>query len=71
MWSDPVPWIETTVIISRVGHPLKGYRGTIKSVFCEQPSSSGLRVGVQLSHLAVACPFKIITLDYDDVVEAM
>ena len=70
MRSDRVPWIGTMVIISKVKHPLKGYRGIVKNVLCKQETSSGLRVAVQLAHLDPAAPFKTEILDYDDIVEA-
>ena len=42
MQSDPVPWIGTTVIISKYSHPLKGYQSVVKNVLFEQETSSGL-----------------------------
>ena len=70
MWSDWVPWIRTTVIVSKVKHPLKGYQGIIKNVLCKQETSSGLQVAIQLAHLDPAAPFKTEVLNYDDIVEA-
>ena len=70
MQSNRVPWIRTMVIISKVSHPLKGYRGMVKNVLFEQETSSGLRVAVQLTHLDPSSPFKTEVFDYDDIVEA-
>jgi hypothetical protein len=49
---------------------MKGYRGVIKNVICKQPTNSGLRVVAQLAHLDPSCPYKVVVLDYDDIVEA-
>jgi len=70
MPSDWVPCIGTVVIILKVLHPLKGYRGTVKSALFNQQTSSGLRVAVQLAHLDPASPFKMEVFDYDDIIEA-
>jgi hypothetical protein len=49
---------------------MKGYHAVVKDVIRGQPTLSGLCVIVQLTHADPANPFKIIKLDYDDVVEA-
>jgi hypothetical protein len=49
---------------------MKGYQGIVKTVLCKQPTKSGLRILVQLTHLDPSCPYKTVVLDYDDVIEA-
>ena len=49
---------------------MKGYQGIVKSVLCKQPMESGLHVVAQLTHLDPSSPYKMVVLDYDDVVEA-
>jgi len=68
--NDPIPWIGTTVLVWKPGHALKGYKGTIKTVLCKQPTKSGLCVVAQLAHLDPSCPYKTVVLNYDDVIEA-
>ena len=67
--SDKVPWLNTEIIITE-RHAWKGYRGIILDVLCNQQTSSGLRVQVQLTSLNPNSPFQRILLDYDDIVEA-
>jgi hypothetical protein len=69
--ANRIPWIGTSVIITKLGHPWKGYEAVVKSVLVRQPTASGLKVVVQLSHLDFASPFKTITVDYDDILETM
>jgi hypothetical protein len=69
LWNDPIPWIGTTVLVSKLGHPMKGYQGIIKSVLCNQPTKSGLRVVAQLTHMDPSSPYKMAVLDYDNVIE--
>jgi hypothetical protein len=57
------------VLVSRHGHPMKGYQGIVKTVLCRQLTESGLRVVAQLSHLNPSCPYKTVVLDYDHVIE--
>ena len=49
---------------------MKGYQGVIKTVLCEQQNKSSLSVVVQLAHFDPASPYKLVVLDYDDVMEA-
>lgn len=67
--SEKVPWINVEIVIAQ-GHPMKGHRGIIKDVLCNQSTPSGLKVVVQTTYLDPTAPFKYITLDYDHVVEA-
>lgn len=67
--SDPVPWLNTEIIITE-RHARKGYRGVILDVLCNQQTSSGLRVQVQLTTFDPNAPFPRMLLDYDDVIEA-
>ena len=68
--NNPIPWIGTTILVLKVGHPMKGYQEIIKSVLCKQPMESGLRVVAQLTHLDPSSPYKMVVLNYDNVVEA-
>jgi hypothetical protein len=67
--ADRVPWIGTHVIITKLGHALKGYVGVVKDVLPGQDTASGLRITIQLSILNPSSPFKKLVVDYDDVVE--
>ena len=49
---------------------MKGYQGVIKTILCKQPNKSGLSVVAQLLHLDPTCPYKMVVLNYDDVIEA-
>jgi hypothetical protein len=49
---------------------MKGYQGIVKTVLCKQPTKSGLRLVAQLTHLDSSCPYRMVVLDYNDVVEA-
>ena len=62
-------WINTHVIITALGSPLKGYVGVVTDVLPGQDTVSGLRIAVQLAHYDPSSPFKKMTFDYDDVVE--
>ena len=65
-----MPWIDTCVIITKIGHPLKGYVGVVTDVLLGQDTASGLRITIQLAHYDPSSPFKkIFFFDYDDVVE--
>ena len=68
--NDPIPWISTTILVSKVGHPMKGYQGIIKSVLCKQPTESGLHVVAHLTHLDPSSSYKTMVLDYDNVIKA-
>ena len=43
---------------------------TVKDVLCNQPTPSGLRVVVQKTCFDASTPFRQLTLDYDNVLEA-
>ena len=43
---------------------------TVKDVLCNQPTPSGLRVVVQKTYFDASAPFRQLTLDYDNVLEA-
>ena len=68
--NDPIPSISTTILVLKVGHPMKGYQGIVKSVLCKQLMESGLHFVAQLTHLDPSSPYNMVVLDYDDVVEA-
>jgi hypothetical protein len=67
--ADRVPWIGTNVIITKVGHPLKGCSGVVKDVLPGQHTASGLKVFVQLTHYNPSVPYMSLHVDYEDVVE--
>ena len=67
--ADGVPWIGTSVIITKLGNPHKGYVGIVKDVLRGQHTASGLKIIMQLVHNNPLNPFKITVVDYDDVVE--
>ena len=64
-----MPWINTYVIITKLGSPHKGYVGVVKDVLRGQNTASGLKIAIQLAHLDPSAPFKTVIFDYDDVVE--
>ena len=64
-----MPWINTHVIITKLGSPLKGYVGIVKDVLRGQDTASSLKIAIQLTHLDPSAPFKKVNVDYDDVVE--
>jgi hypothetical protein len=66
---DIAPWIDTKVIIRKVGSPFKGYIGDVKDVLTRQDTASGLKIFLRLAHLNPSSPFKALVVDYDDVVE--
>jgi len=68
--SDKVPWINTEIIIVKTGSPMRTFPGVVTDVLCNQATSSGLKVEVQLTILEAVGPFRRVILDYDDVVEA-
>ena len=65
--SEQVPWINTTIIVIAANHPLRTYQGVVKDILCNQSTSSGLRVVIQLISTSMVMP---LTLDYDDIMEA-
>ena len=67
--SEPTPWINTEVIVTG-RHALKTRRGTVDNVLCNQKTSSGLRLIIQLTSWDSSAPFQQVPFDYDDVVEA-
>ena len=67
--ADRVPWINTNVIITKLGSPLKGYVGVVNDVLPGQDTASGLKIGIQLAHLDPSAPFWRIVVDYDDIVK--
>jgi hypothetical protein len=69
--ADSVPWIGTSIIITKLGSPYKGYVGTVKDILRGQNTASGLKINIQLAHISPSTPFKFQTVivDYDDVVE--
>jgi hypothetical protein len=66
---EQVPWIGTEVVIGR-GHGSKGRPGVVKDVLCNQSTPSGLRLVIQITWLDSNAPFKQLTLDFDQVLEA-
>ena len=64
-----MPWIGSYVIITKVGSPLKGYKGVVKDVLPGQDTVSSLKLFLQLAHLDPSAPFRSLVIDYDDVVE--
>ncbi len=68
--AEKVPWIGVEVIIIGA-HAQKGYLGIIKNVLCNQSTSSGIRVVMQItSPLVASAPFMHVVVDYNQVVEA-
>ena len=68
--ANKVPWLDTSVIIIKAGHPYRGYSAAVKNVLTHQTTPSGLKVQIQLSHLDFTSPFWTLTVDYDDIIEA-
>jgi hypothetical protein len=67
--SNRIPWIGTTVILTKYGHPWKGRDTVVKNVLARQPTASGLKVEIRSLHIDFASPFKTVIVDYDDIVE--
>jgi hypothetical protein len=67
--ADKVPWLGTTVIVTKHGHQFKGYQGTVKSVLSGQATASGLKIEIQLASYDPANPFTRAFFDHDDLVE--
>jgi len=65
-----VPWLDIPATIIKAG-PHKGHSAVVKNVLPGQTTSSNLRLEIQFLHLDPSSPFKIVTVDYDDVVESM
>lgn len=64
-----MPWLDASVIVTKLGSPFKGYVGVVKDVLPGQDTASGLRIAIQLVHLDPSAPFRRTVVDYDDVVE--
>ena len=64
-----MPWLDTSVIITKLGSPFKGYVGVVKDVLPGQDTASGLKIAIQLVHLDPLAPFRRTVGDYEDVVE--
>ena len=67
--SNQIPWIGTTVILTKYRHPWKGYDAVVKNVLARQPTASGMKIEIGLSHIDFTSPFKTVVFDYDDIVE--
>jgi len=67
--ADKVPWLGTTVIVTKHGHQLKGYQGTVKSVLPGQATASSLKIEIRLDHYGPSNPFEQVFFDHDDLVE--
>ena len=67
--ADKVPWLGTTVIVTKQGHPCKGYLGTVKNVLRGQDTPTGLKIELKLDHYNPSCPYGVLVIDHDDVVE--
>ena len=67
--ANRIPWLGTTVILTKHGHSWKGYDTVVKNILARQPTASGLKVEIQLLHIDFSSPFKTIVVDYDDIVE--
>jgi len=63
-------WLGVFVTIVKAG-PHKGYKAVIKNVLPGQMTSSKPRLEIQFLHLGPSSPFKVVIVDYDDVVESM
>ena len=66
---NKIPWVGTSVIITKLGDPWKGYEAVVKGVLANQRTASGLKVEIQLSHLDFTSPFQTMIVDYDDILE--
>lgn len=49
---------------------MRGQKAFIMNVLANQPTSSGLQVEIQSSTLHAVAPFRRMTIDYDNVVDA-
>ena len=49
---------------------MRTYPGIVKSVLTGQQTPSGLKLQIQPTHIDPNTPFSLLTLDYDNVVEA-
>jgi hypothetical protein len=67
--ADKVPWLGTTVIVTKPGHQFKGHQGTVKSVLPGQATASGLKIEIQLDHYDPSNPFGRAFFDHDELVE--
>lgn len=64
--SERVPWLNKEIIVVKDGHVFRTLKGIVKDVLCNQPTSSGLKLVVQMNSITLPN----ITLDYDAVVDA-
>jgi hypothetical protein len=67
--SEWIPWINTAVIVTG-RHSMRTYSGIVKNVLTGQQTPSGLKVQVQPTCIDSNMPFRLLTLDYDNIVEA-
>ena len=67
--SERIPWINTAVIVTG-RHSMRTYPGIVKNVLTGQQTASGLKLQIQPTYMDPNLPFRLITLDYDNVVEA-
>jgi hypothetical protein len=67
--SERIPWINTPVIVTG-RHAMRTYPCIVKTVLTGQKTPSGLKLQIQPTHLDPNAPFRLLTLDYDNVVEA-
>jgi hypothetical protein len=67
---NQVPWLGIPVTIVKAG-PYKGYKAIVKNVLPGHTISGNPRLEIQFLHLDPSSPFKIIAVDYDDVVESV
>jgi len=67
--SERIPWINTDVIVTG-RHSMRTYPGIVKSVLTGQQTPSGLKLQIQPTYVDPNTPFRLLTLDYDNVVEA-
>jgi len=64
---DTMPWIRRRVLVSKDGHPFKGYAAEVINVLPRQPTPSGLRIEVQITSYNPSVPYPKVILDYDDL----
>jgi hypothetical protein len=67
--SERIPWIGTAVIVTG-RHSMRTYPGIVKDVLPGQRTPSGLKLQIQPTLIDPNTPFRLLTLDYDNVVEA-
>jgi len=67
--SERIPWINTAVIVTG-RHSMRTYPGIVKDVLPGQQTPSGLKIQIEPTCVDPNRPFTLLTLDYDNVVEA-